>query len=68
MTIDNRQLSLPTTLLSFRRCGPRRLYEDDDHRGFYAEHVAKIRVILARLDVAREAEAMNLPGLRLHAL
>jgi addiction module HigA family antidote len=46
----------------------RRLYEHDDSSGLNAEHVAKLRVILSRLDVAREPDAMNLPGLRLHAL
>jgi proteic killer suppression protein len=55
-------------ILGFRHRGLRRLYEDDDRRGLNAEHVAKLQVILARLDVAREPEAMNLPGLRLHAL
>ena len=53
---------------SFRHKGLRRLYEEDDPRGVLAEHVTKLRNILARLDAAGSVEDMNLPGFNLHAL
>jgi proteic killer suppression protein len=53
---------------SFRHKGLKRLYEDDDVRGVLAEHLPKVRNILARLDAAGSAEDMNLPGFNLHAL
>ena len=53
---------------SIRHKGLRHLYEEDDARGVAAEHVQKLRDILARLDSAQQAQDMNLPGFRLHAL
>ncbi len=53
---------------SFRHKGLKRLYEDDDPRGVAAEHLIKLRNILARLDAADSAEDMNLAGFNLHAL
>jgi proteic killer suppression protein len=53
---------------SFRHKGLKRLYEDADPRGILAEHLTKLRNILARLDAAGSAEDMNLPGFNLHAL
>ncbi len=53
---------------SIRHRGLRRLHEDDDPRGVMAEHVEKLRDILARLDAANAASDMDLPGFRLHAL
>jgi proteic killer suppression protein len=53
---------------SFRHKGLKRLYEDDDPRGVMAEHLTKLRNILARLDAADTVEDMNLPGFKLHAL
>ena len=53
---------------SFRHKGLKRLYEDDDPRGVAAEHLTKLRNILARLDAAGSAEDMNLPGFNLHPL
>lgn len=53
---------------SFRHKGLKRLYEDDDTRGVAAEHLVKLRNILARLDAAGSPDDMNLPGLNLHAL
>jgi proteic killer suppression protein len=55
-------------ILGFTHRGLRRLYEDDDRRGLNAEHVPKIRTILARLDVAKRPEDMDVAGLRFHAL
>ena len=53
---------------SIRHRGLRRLYEDNDPRGVMAEHAEKLRDILARLDAARVATDMDLPGFRLHPL
>jgi len=53
---------------SIRHRGLKRLYEQDDGGGLFAEHVSKLRDILARLDSASNAADMNLPGFRLHAL
>jgi proteic killer suppression protein len=52
----------------FRHRGLKRLYDADDRRGLNAEHVEKIRRVLARLDQAARPEDMDLPGLRLHPL
>lgn len=53
---------------SIRHKGLKRLYEDDDPRGLDAEHLVKMRDILARLDAASAVTDMDIPGLRLHAL
>jgi proteic killer suppression protein len=53
---------------SIRHRGLKRLYQDDDPSGLNAEHVNKLRDILARLDAARVVTDMDLPGFRLHPL
>ena len=53
---------------SIRHKGLKRLHEDDDPKGVIAEHVLKLRDILARLDAARTASDMDMPGFRLHSL
>ena len=53
---------------NIRHKGLKRLYEDDDPRGVTAEHVPKLRDILARLDVAPTVSQMDVPGFRLHPL
>jgi len=53
---------------SIRHKGLKRLHEDDDPRGVIAEHVVKLRDIFARLDAARTAADMDMPGFRLHSL
>jgi proteic killer suppression protein len=53
---------------SIRHGGLRRLYEDNDQRGIMAEHVVKLRDILARLDAAGAVSDMDVPGFRLHPL
>jgi proteic killer suppression protein len=53
---------------SFRHKGLKRLHEDDDARGLNAGHVEKLRRILARLDIARVPQDLDLPGYRLHPL
>ena len=55
-------------ICSIRHKGLKRLYEDDDPRGVMAEHVVKLRDILARLDAARTVADMDMPGFRLHPL
>jgi proteic killer suppression protein len=53
---------------SIRHKGLKRLYERDDTRGISAEHVPKLRDILARLDAAGGIADLDLPGFRLHPL
>lgn len=53
---------------SIRHKGLKRLYAEDDPRGVTADHVVKLRDILARLDAARTVTDMDMPGFRLHAL
>jgi len=53
---------------SIRHKGLKRLHEDDDSRGVFAEHAEKLRDILVRLDAARVAADMDMPGFRLHRL
>jgi len=53
---------------TFKHRGLRRLYENDDRRGVNAEHVEKIMRILARMEIAKHPEDLDLPGFRLHAL
>ena len=55
-------------ICSIRHKGLKHLYEEDDPRGVIAEHVLKLRDILARLDAARTVDDMNIPGFRLHPL
>ena len=53
---------------SIRHKGLKRLYEHDDSRGVFVDHVAKLRDILSRLDAAGTVRDMDLPGFRLHPL
>jgi proteic killer suppression protein len=53
---------------SIRHKGLRRLYYDDDPGNVNSDHADKLRNILARLDAARTAADMDLPGFRLHRL
>jgi proteic killer suppression protein len=53
---------------SIRHKGLKQLHEDDDPRGVIAEHLVKLRDILARLDAARTVSDMDMPGFRLHRL
>ena len=55
-------------ICSIRHNGLRRLHEDDNPRGVFAEHVGKLRDILARLDAARVVADMDMPGFQLHQL
>jgi proteic killer suppression protein len=53
---------------SIRHKGLKRLRDDDDPRGVIAEHVPKLRDIIARLDAAGSLADMDLPGFKLHPL
>jgi toxin HigB-1 len=53
---------------SFRHKGLRQLFEDDNPRGVNAQHVRKIRQILALLEVAETVNDLELPTFRLHPL
>ena len=52
----------------FRHRALKRLFEDDDRRGLNADHVEKIRRILAQLKRSSQPEDMDLPGFKLHLL
>jgi toxin HigB-1 len=53
---------------NFRHKGIERLFIRDDARGVSRSHVARLKRILFLLSRATGPQAMNLPGLRLHAL
>src|SRR6185437_10835910 len=53
---------------SFRHKGLRQLFQDDSSKGVSAEHVRKLRQILAVLHAAETIEALRLPTFGLHAL
>jgi len=53
---------------SFKHKGLRRLFETASVRGVSAEHVRKIRQILATLHAAETIEALRLPTFGLHPL
>ena len=53
---------------SFRHKGLRQLFEDDNQKGLNAEHLRKIRQILAVLNAAETIEALRLPTFGLHPL
>jgi len=51
-----------------RHRGLRRLYEDGGTRGLNADHVPRLRLILAALDAAEVPGDMDIAGWRLHPL
>ena len=53
---------------SFRHKGLKRFYEKDERKGVPPALADKVARILARLDVAKTPEQMDLPGLKLHPL
>ena len=53
---------------SFKHKGLRQLFEDDNARGVSAEHLRKIKQILAALHAAETIEALRLPTFGLHPL
>ncbi|MNO78166.1 Toxin HigB-1 [compost metagenome] len=63
---------LPYTLTpmirSFRHKGLRTLYQRGEVSGMRADHIARLRRLLAALDVAQTPSSMDRPGNRLHML
>jgi proteic killer suppression protein len=53
---------------SFKHRGLKALYDGRTTKRVAAEHLARLRDILAILDQSRGPEGLSLPGLRLHPL
>jgi len=53
---------------SFRHKGLKQLFEDDNPKGVNAEHVRKLKQILALLDAANSVDGLDVQSFRLHAL
>jgi len=53
---------------SFKHRGLRRLFETGSTAGVNAQHVKRLRLLLARLSVARSPADMDAPGFYLHEL
>jgi proteic killer suppression protein len=53
---------------SVKHKGLRQLFEKNSGKGVSAEHVRKLRQILAALDAARTLEGLNFPTFGLHPL
>jgi toxin HigB-1 len=53
---------------SFKHKGLRQLFENDNAKGVNAEHVRKLKQILATLHAAETIEAIRLPTFVLHPL
>lgn len=60
--------TLKIMIRSFRHKGLRALYLRGDTSGVRADHVTRLRRLLASLDVAKSAKDLDRPGNRLHAL
>jgi proteic killer suppression protein len=52
----------------FRHKGLRRFFETGSKSGIQAQHMDRLRLILAQLNAATAPRDMNLPGLDLHPL
>lgn len=52
----------------FRHKGLRQFFLTGSNAGIQAQHEKRLRLILARLDAAREPGDMSLPGLRMHQM
>lgn len=55
-------------ILRFRHKGLERLFTTGNASGVSTQHARRIRLILGLLNIAREPDMMDSPGLRLHAL
>ncbi|MDZ7858068.1 type II toxin-antitoxin system RelE/ParE family toxin [Sphaerotilus sp.] len=53
---------------NFRHKGLKLFFETGSTAGIRAEHAAKLGAMLRRLNVATDAQGMNLPGWKLHPL
>ena len=52
----------------FRHKGLRKFFETGSKSGIQAQHVDRLRLVLAQLNAAAESRDMDLPGLDLHPL
>jgi len=52
----------------FRHKGLRRFFETGSKSGVHAQHVDRLRLVLAQLNAATASRDMDLPGLNLHPL
>lgn len=52
----------------FRHKGLRRFFETGSKSGVQAQHVDRLRLVLAQLNAATAPRDMDLPGLNLHPL
>ena len=55
-------------LKTFRHKGLERFFREGSRAGIQPKHEKRLRLLLGRLDAARGAADMDLPGWRLHAL
>lgn len=55
-------------IIGFKHKGLKLYYEKGNSSKLPAQQVAKIRLILTRLDASSTPEQMNVPGYRFHAL
>lgn len=55
-------------IVSFKHKGLEKFYQTGSKAGIQAAHAAKLGRILARLDVAKTPDDMNVVGWRLHSL
>ena len=55
-------------ITGFRHKGLERFFTAGAKSGIQTKHADRLRLILGRLNVARSAQDMNLPGLDLHEL
>ncbi|MTV39118.1 type II toxin-antitoxin system RelE/ParE family toxin [Duganella radicis] len=55
-------------IVSFRHKGLRKFYETGSLAGIQPHHAARLRFLLAALDIANTAEDMNKPGYDFHLL
>lgn len=55
-------------ILSFKHKGLEKFYKTGNKSGIKASHASKLKRILARLDSAKTANDMNVPGWNLHPL
>lgn len=53
---------------TFRHKGLERFFLKGDMRGIQPHHAAKLQRVLARLDTAKRADDVNVPGWHLHSL
>ena len=53
---------------SFKHKGLKRFYEKGETKGIQAKHVKRLTVILQRLDAAKQADDLKLPGMDFHPL